>query len=153
MPPSATDLLKRTEVFGRLADRELRRLEKLFRERRVQRNQLLFQQGDPADSLYLVVSGRIRISAADQAGHHKVLAFAGPGEVVGEMGVLSGEPRSATALATDDAQLLQLRKSDLDVLLATDLELMRDLARVIARRREATQQRALDEAFVGEGYR
>jgi pilus assembly protein CpaE len=100
-----------------------------------------------------VVSGRIRISASDRSGREKVLAFVGAGEIVGEMGLLSGEPRSATAVASTDAQLLQLRGSDFDALIANNLDLMRDLARAVVRRREATQQRAIEEAATDEGTR
>jgi Flp pilus assembly CpaE family ATPase len=153
MSASVADLLRRSAVFGRLTEPELRRIARLFKERRIHHGQQLFRQGDAADSLYVVVSGRLRISAADEAGHQKVLAFAAAGEMVGEMGVLSGEPRSATAVATDDTDLLQLRKADFDALLADDVDLMRDVGRVVAARRETTQRRVVDESSRGDGYR
>jgi CRP-like cAMP-binding protein len=150
---SMTDVLKQAEVFGRLGDPELRKLRKLLRERHVDQNQVVFRQGDQADALYIVLAGRLRISVTSPTGHEKVLNFAGVGDVVGEMGLLSGDPRSATATTTTDAILLQLRKADFDSLLAKDVDFMRELARVIARRREATQQRALDETSGGAGRR
>jgi pilus assembly protein CpaE len=150
MTGSIPDLLRQSALFGRLRDADLRAIARLLKERNFGRNQTVFRQGDPSDSLYVVLAGRIRISATGQAGREKVLAFAGVGEVVGEMGLLSGEPRSATAVASTDAKLLQLRNSDFDALLASNVELMRDLARVVAGRREATQQRVTDEADVGE---
>jgi pilus assembly protein CpaE len=152
MTGSIPDLLRQSALFGRLRDADLRAIARLLKERNFGRNQTVFRQGDPSDSLYIVLAGRIRISATGQAGREKVLAFAGVGEVVGEMGLLSGEPRSATAVASTDAKLLQLRNSDFDALLASNVELMRDLARVVAGRREATQQRVTDEADVGEAY-
>jgi CRP-like cAMP-binding protein len=150
---SVTDMLKQAEVFGRLADPELRKVRKLLRERHIHQNQVVFRQGDLADSLYVVLAGRIRISVTGPTGHEKVLNFAGVGDVIGEMGLLSGDPRSATATTTTDAILLQLRKADFDSLLAKDVEFMRELARVVARRREATQQRAVDETDGGAGRR
>jgi CRP-like cAMP-binding protein len=150
---SVTDLLRQAEVFGRLADPELRKIRKLLRERHVDQNQVVFRQGDLADALYIVLAGRIRISATNPSGHEKVLNFAGVGDVVGEMGLLSGDPRSATATTSTDAVLLQLRKADFDSLLANDVDFMRELARVVARRREATQQRAFDETDGGAGRR
>src|SRR5438067_3637488 len=150
---SMTDVLKQAEVFGRLGDPELRKIRKLLRERRVDQNQVVFRQGDQADALYIVLAGRLRISVTSPTGHEKVLNFAGVGDVVGEMGLLSGDPRSATATTTSDAILLQLRKADFDSVLAKDVDFMRELARVIARRREATQQRAIDESNGGAGRR
>src|SRR5258708_606014 len=140
---SVTDLLKQAEVFGRLADPELRKVRKLLRERHIDQNQVVFRQGDLADSLYVVLAGRIRISVSSPTGHEKVLNFAGVGDVIGEMGLLSGDPRSATAATSIDGIMLQLRNADVESVLAEDVEFRRQLARVVARRREATQQRAI----------
>jgi CRP-like cAMP-binding protein len=150
---SVIDLLKQAEVFGHLADPELHKIRKLLRERHIGQNQVVFRQGDLADALYVVVSGRIRISMTNPSGSEKVLNFAGVGDIVGEMGLLSGDPRSATATTSTDTTLLQLRKADFDALLANDVDFLRELARVIARRREATQQRAVDETDGGAGRR
>lgn len=147
------DLLRNTQLFGQIEDRQLRGLAKQLKQRRLNRNQVLFRQGDPADALYIVVSGRVRVATADRAGNEKVLAFLGSGEVVGEMGLLSGSSRSATVVASTDVELLQLRKTDFDSVVAGNFDVMRDLARALVRRREATQQRALEEANVGDGYR
>jgi CRP-like cAMP-binding protein len=153
MPDNLTDLLRQSEVFARLDEADLRKIARSIKERRVDRDEVLFRQGDASDALYIVQSGRIRISAADPTGRQKVLAFAGAGEVVGEMGLLSGESRSATAVASTEARLLQLRKTDFDALLTSNVGLMRDLARVVSRRRATTQQRAMDETGSGGGYK
>jgi CRP-like cAMP-binding protein len=153
MAGSPADLLRRIDPFTRLSEPDLRKVAKVLKSRRLNRNQVLFRQGERADALYIVASGRMRISASDRPGHERILAFVGPGEIIGEMGVLSGEPRSATAVASTDAELLQLRKADFDGLVANNLEVMRDLARGVVNRREATQQRALDESDAGRGYR
>jgi CRP-like cAMP-binding protein len=153
MRRSATDLLRQADVFARVSEPELRKISKLLKERRLDRDRVLFRQGDAADALYVVVAGRLRISATEVTGRERVLAFIGAGEVVGEMGLMSGDPRSATATATTAAVLLQLRKADFDALLANNLDLMRELARVVARRREVTQRRALDQAGGQEGRR
>ncbi len=147
------DLLRQADVFARLSDPQLRKIRKLLKERHIDQNQVIFRQGDLADALYIVLAGRIRISVNNPTGNEKVLNFAGVGDVVGEMGLLSGDPRSATATTSTDAILLQLRKADFDSLLTNDVDFMRELARVVARRREATQQRALDENDGGAGRR
>jgi len=150
---SVTDLLRQADVFARLSDLQLRKIRKLLRERHIDQNQVIFRQGDLADALYIVLAGRIRISVNNPTGNEKVLNFAGVGDVVGEMGLLSGDPRSATATTSTDAILLHLRKADFDSLLTNDVDFMRELARVVARRREATQQRAFDENDGGAGRR
>ena len=141
MSGKVTELLRQTALFGRLTDAQLRSLAKLVKERRLARNQVLFRQGDEADSLYVVVSGRVRVSAADRTRHQRVLAFLGSGESVGEMGLLNDAPRSATVVASADVELLQVRKADFDALVANNLDVMRDLARSVANRNETTEMK------------
>ena len=142
MDSTLASLLRRTDLFARASDAELRAVAKMLKERRLHPNQVLFRQGDQADALYIIASGRVRVSASDRAGHEKVLAFLGAGEIVGEMGLLSGDARSATVTASTDARLLRLGKRDFDALSMRNPEAMRDLARAVARRKEATGQRA-----------
>src|SRR5438309_10602178 len=59
--------------------------------------EVIFEEGDPADGLYLVTAGTVRITAANERGEI-LLATIGANDVVGEMGVLDGEPRSGTAV-------------------------------------------------------
>src|SRR5689334_10958507 len=120
MAPSLTNLLRQAELFARLPEPELNKVSRLLKDRRLAQGQLLFRQGDPADALYVVVQGRVRVSALDPSGQEKVFAFLGAGDVVGEMGLLTDEPRSATAMAATDTRLLQLRKDDFDGLLANN---------------------------------
>jgi predicted acylesterase/phospholipase RssA/CRP-like cAMP-binding protein len=70
----------------------------------------LLRQGDPGDSLYLVVSGRIRVVRRVPGRPDVVLAELGAGETVGEMALISGEPRSADVYAIRDTQLARLTK-------------------------------------------
>lgn len=152
MDSTVASLLRRTDLFSRASEGELRAAAKVLKETRLHPNQVLFRQGDQADSLYIIASGRLRVSALDRAGHEKVLAFLGAGEIVGEMGLLSGGARSATVTATSDARLLRLRKRDFDDLSVRNPEAMRDLARAVARRKDASRQRASYEASDGQGY-
>lgn len=144
-------MLRQTELFGRVSDSELTRIARVVKERRLKRNQVLFRQGDEADALYVIESGRLRVSATDRLGRERVLAFLGAGEVVGEMGLVAGAPRAATVVASTDADLLQLRKRDFDVFVARNMDAMRELARAVGRRREATQKRVHDET-TGRGF-
>ncbi|MDE3073940.1 MAG: cyclic nucleotide-binding domain-containing protein [Chloroflexota bacterium] len=68
---------------------------------------VLISQGDAADALYLLVKGTVRIEQK-QAGRTSVLGEMGPGEVVGEMGILDGSPRRASVIAADDIEVLTL---------------------------------------------
>jgi NTE family protein len=73
--------------------------------------QLLFSQGDTDDSLYVVLSGRLGAFLPNDEGKEVLIRQMPKGETVGEMAVLSGEPRSATVLALRDSELVRLSKT------------------------------------------
>lgn len=92
---------------------------------------VLFNQGDPADRFYLVMSGRLRVSLDNEA---KILDEVGAGEIIGEIAVISGNPRSATVTAVRPSELLALSKSDFDELIATNPHLISVINRMILER-------------------
>lgn len=72
--------------------------------------EMLLRQGDPGDSLYVVITGRFRVSVTGEDGEEAIVGEIGRGEVVGEMAVITGEPRSATVRAIRDSGLVKLSK-------------------------------------------
>jgi CRP-like cAMP-binding protein len=70
----------------------------------------VFWIGDPGDTLYVVVDGRVEITAPDERGNHLMLDTLGPGGVFGEISLLDGGPRSATVRAITDVTLLALTR-------------------------------------------
>ncbi len=149
MGTRAVDLLRRTDIFERLPEAELLQVAKLLRERKFAEEQLLFEQGDPGNALYVITQGRVKIFIADQFGREKVLAFLGEGEIFGEMAVLTGAARSATAQASTNLKVLELRKDDFDVLLANNVEVLKEMLRVVNLRQALTTQRLSQEASEG----
>lgn len=69
---------------------------------------IVFHEGDRAAAVYGVVSGRVRIEVNTPTGGRLVLAVKEPGDVLGELGALDSRPRSATAVAIDDVELVQV---------------------------------------------
>lgn len=69
---------------------------------------LIFEQGDPSDAAYLVVAGRLRLHAVDDDGADRVETEIGRGELIGEIGILDDQPRTATVWATRDTTLARL---------------------------------------------
>lgn len=107
--------LRRSDLFASLPDEVLAALEAQLTPVTLMSGELLFREGDQSDSLYIVISGRLRIvsrAANDQA--QRVLAELGHGEIVGEMGLVCDEPRSASAVAIRDTNLAKLTKAGLN---------------------------------------
>ncbi len=112
--------------------------------------EVLLRQGDCTDSVFIVVSGRLRVATTTAEGLEVPLAELGAGETVGEMALLSGEPRSATVYAIRDTQLAQLSKSSVERLLEQYPKAMLRLltGRLVARVRNMSRGERRDTAIV-----
>ncbi len=152
-----TDLLRTMDIFEALPSEELETIAQLLRERRLAETEVLCRQGDPGDALFIVTGGRIRLSTTDPSGNEKVLTYFTDGQFFGEMSLLTGDPRSATAVAETDSQLLVLDKYAFDDLLASHAQIMREMLKVVSQRTLQTNQQLLaDEpgntVTVGAGH-
>lgn len=90
----------RGDVFAPLEDQTLRRIAETGVVRAFPRNTVLINEGDVGDSLYVVLSGRVKVYSSNESGREFVITFHGPGEYVGEMS-LDGAPRSASVMTVE----------------------------------------------------
>lgn len=96
------------------------------------KGQVIFQQGDDGDAMYLVESGLVKISAESLDGQEAILTEVRPGETFGELALLDGAPRSATAMALADTVTLKLPRHAFDELLDTDAAFPRRILEALA---------------------
>ncbi len=96
--------------------------------------EVLMRQGDPGDSMYLSVSGRLRVSVHDEDGAERMLREMGRGEIIGEMSLYTDEPRSATVVAIRDSVLVRLAKPEFVHLLASSAKMSIALTRQMIKR-------------------
>lgn len=101
-------LLATSELFAALAPEDLDRVLALCRPRRLRAEEILCQRGDPADHVYAILEGRLRVVAQAEDGREVVLRTLGRGEVCGELGVLTAGRRTATMIADVPCELLAL---------------------------------------------
>ena len=128
--------LRSVDLFSGLGDDALSRLGNDLTVCTLPGGAALFEEGDPGDTAYVVTSGEVEILKASAEKSVRI-AISGPGVVVGEMSLLTGEPRSASARALVDTELVSIPKATLDVLLESDVRVARALFDVfIARWRE-----------------
>jgi CRP/FNR family transcriptional regulator, cyclic AMP receptor protein len=110
--------------------------------RAFRRGAVLFSEGDVADRVFLIEHGWVTLRTATPAGGEVILGLRGPGDVLGELSALDGEPRSATAVAVDDVEAVVASAGGLSAMVGRDSELAGELLRVLARRlRESDRQR------------
>lgn len=122
------------KLFGELDESLLHDLESKMKWQRLPRGQVLCHQSEPSDSFYIVICGRLQVFIRDVAGKSRQVGEVSQGESVGEMGVFTGEPRSATVVASRDTELVRFSKADFDEFTTRYPELMRHLTRLLIQR-------------------
>jgi CRP/FNR family cyclic AMP-dependent transcriptional regulator len=104
--------LRSVPLFADLDDTATRELRELLKIREVESETPLFSLGDSGDAMYLIDSGRVRISVHDSFGHTVTLAELGGGDFFGEMAILDGKQRAADATVIETARLAILERED-----------------------------------------
>lgn len=116
MLPSAQihSLFRRASAFDALDDDEVDAFTLFLRERRVEPGALLFREGDPGGSLFVLLEGEAAVYVRGPGGEHLKVAQLTPGDVLGERSCIDPSPRSATVTATSELHLLELSRAELD---------------------------------------
>jgi CRP-like cAMP-binding protein len=140
-------LLSGCRLFAALTRPELEKLAERSIERCCESGQTLFLRGDPGSGMFLLIEGQIRISVASAEGREVMLTVLGPGEVLGELSILDGSPRSADAVAVTRCRLLTVERRALVSLLETSSGAFFGLCALLCERIRVTTDR-LEGAMV-----
>ena len=128
-------VLSKIPIFSDLNRKELKAIERILHQRTYKAGEIVFNEGDPGVGMYIIVTGHINISLGDGG---KLLAVLSNGEFFGEIALLSETPRTATATAAIETQMLGFFQSDLFGLLETNPrtgnKILHRLAQMIADR-------------------
>lgn len=104
--------LKMVSIFSELSDETLHRIEQQLSEKRYKKNNLIIFEDDRGLSLFIIKSGRVKISRISEEGGEVILAILGEGDFFGEISVIDGLSRSATVTSLDDVELLVMKRED-----------------------------------------
>ena len=110
-PELAVEALARSPLFQGVLPTDLDRLARTMVRRRYRRNEVIFHEGDPGDSLHVVVDGRVKISRESPDGEEAIVVTLGPGESFGELVLLDGAVRSAKATASEPTETLTMTRA------------------------------------------
>ena len=137
----STTVLRNVPLFAGFTDEQLAMLAAVITRRGVPRGAMLMAEGDPTDSLYIVLSGRLKVMMSDSDGKEVILSLIGPGEFFGEMGLIDDSPRSASVVTIEPCELLSISKRDFKKCLAENFEMSMAVMRGLVRRlREADRK-------------
>jgi CRP/FNR family transcriptional regulator, cyclic AMP receptor protein len=137
----STTVLKSVPLFASFPDDQLRMLVTVVTRRSAPRSSVIMAAGDQIDSLYIVISGRLKVMMGDADGKEVILSLIGPGEFFGEMGLIDDSPRSASVVTIEPCELLSITKRDFKKCLAENFEMSMAVMRGLVRRlREADRK-------------
>ena len=130
----STAVLKAVPLFTSFPEDQLRMLTTVVTRRSLPRSTTVMASGDPTDSLYIVLSGRLKVMMSDAEGKEVILSILTAGEFFGEMGLIDDAPRSASVVSIEPCELLSIAKRDFKKCLAENFEMAQAVMRGLVRR-------------------
>ena len=126
--------LRALPIFASLSEDKLAAVAEVAALRRVPRHGVVVSAGDCIDSLYLILSGGLKVVMGDQEGREVILSMLGPGDFFGEMGVIDDHPRSATVQATAESSLVVIAQAEFQRCMAENTEVALHVMRNLVKR-------------------
>ena len=142
------DNLRTVNLFSDLKDNELETISRILYVHSYQRGQLIFQEGENGDALFVVLKGRVKVCLYDEEGREYVLDIIGKDGFFGELALIDDLPRSANAIAMETSDLLVVRRSDFVKLLMENPSISVNILRVLAGRLRVADERIKWLAFL-----
>jgi len=140
-------ILKGADLLSDVGPRHLLGLADVAREVEISKGDMIYKEEDPADALYMVVEGRVRLSTGD-----RMMSEVGPGEAFGTWSLVDDTSRGHRAECTEDGLTLALNRDEFYDVAAGDLTLLQEVVRALAKRLRTLVAERPEEARVeGEG--
>jgi CRP/FNR family cyclic AMP-dependent transcriptional regulator len=137
----STLLLRNVPLFAMLQEHQLALLTSVVSRKNFPRGTTIIAAGDATDSLYVVISGRLKVMMSDDEGREVILSMLGPNEYFGEMGLIDDSTRSASVITLESCELLVLLKRDFRKCLSENFEMALTVMRGLVKRlREADRK-------------
>ncbi len=146
-------LIRDVPLLARLPEEDVRALASHGRVRTYMAGAVIFQEGDPGDSLYIVVQGSVRIVLVSAKGEEATVAVLGPGECVGDLALLDGKPRSASAIAAEETRALVVMREAFTSWLSQRPAAAFALLETLSLRVRRTDEALTDFAFLDLAHR
>jgi len=143
----ADDALSEAPLFDALSEEDARALRAMVLVVKLDRGERLFAEGTEGDKLYIIITGKIKLTKAAPDGRENLLSVHGPGEMFGELSLFDPVPRTASATAVTDAELAGIGHDDVRAWLATRPEVAMHLLQALAQRLRRINEVKADLVF------
>ncbi|HWC15287.1 MAG TPA: Crp/Fnr family transcriptional regulator [Actinomycetota bacterium] len=148
MTTEAGTLLSKTELFGGLDEPAVRRISDRARTRTYSKGQLIFHEGDLAASLFVMVEGLVKVFVTSDQGDAMTLVTLRPPDMFGELSLLDGGPRSASAEAVETTRVIELGRDTFFAILNENPQLAEALLRTMGTALRRLTETAADLVFL-----
>jgi CRP/FNR family transcriptional regulator, cyclic AMP receptor protein len=142
------EMLKNIPIFRELTRKEILEVDELLHERVYEKDEIIFEEGDPGHGIFIIVSGKLRADPSHELLKTAILDF-GPGELVGELTLFDEAPRAAKVVAVERTVIVALFQAEFSSLLIKNknigIKVLVEIARTLSRR---TRQLLLHEKHV-----
>ena len=139
--------MRRAPLFKALDDDAAGALLQQMSRSRMERGDVLFREGDAGDTLYVIGEGKVKLGRTSTDGRENLVAILGPGEMFGELSLFDPGPRTMTATAVAETQLMGLTNDSLSGLLYGRPEVAKALLAALAQRLRRTNEHLADLVF------
>lgn len=140
--------LQSVPLFVDLDPTELEQLAQLCRNRAVTKGNVIFYEDDPGTSCYIIVSGKVKIVVNADDGREHILGVLQPGDFFGEMSLIDGQPRSASAVCVEDVQMVTIQRDEFLKLLRSNPDITLKLLTTLSHRLRAADRNMESLAFL-----
>jgi CRP/FNR family cyclic AMP-dependent transcriptional regulator len=141
------DAFMQSPLFAALDAEAAAALRATLRETPVPKGEVLFQEGEPGDRMYVIMDGKVKLGQTSSDGRETLLGVLGPGEMFGELSLFDPGLRTSTATALTDAVVLGMGHDQLGPWLAGRPEVASSLLQALARRLRRTNEAMADLVF------
>jgi CRP/FNR family transcriptional regulator len=141
------EVVRRAPLFAALDSDDAEALLTQMSPVRMERGDILFREGESGDSLYVIGEGKIKLGRSSSDGRENLVAILGPGEMFGELSLFDPGPRTMTATAVAETQLMGLGNDSLTGLLTGRPEVAKALLAALAKRLRRTNEHLADLVF------
>jgi CRP-like cAMP-binding protein len=145
---SPAKLRHKIPLFADFGPSEFSSLQKCLVRRRYPGGQAIFHIGDEGGSLHIIERGRVKITIPSPSGEELILAILGAGDLLGELSLFDGKPRSATVQALEETETLCLHREDLLALMRDRFDVVEKILKVLTSRIRDTDLLLADKHFL-----
>ncbi|WP_028543566.1 Crp/Fnr family transcriptional regulator [Paenibacillus taiwanensis] len=147
------ELLKRVPLFADMTDDQLNIVFSITSRHEFAAQTVLFKQGDPGNTFYIIIRGSVKVFTSNKEGQQKILDVFQAGDCFGELALIDGKPRSATAESLEETVLLTVTNESFHLLLRAHYDIAKKVMVQLCSRLRATNVDVYDLTFLDPSAR